>query len=325
MNRIALLVYYVGTFPKYFPYFVGSAILNTDVDFYIFSDQVSQAKVLDNVKIIPLTLHEFNDLASSKLGIKIQIAHGYKLCDLKPSYGVIFEDYLKSYDFWGHCDLDVLWGKISNFITNDILENFDVITTLETHLAGHFILYRNSGISLNLFRQTDDYKKVFMDGTTNYHFDEACLRYGEFHPPDELRQSGRTVSMSDIAMSLKLQNKLKLYMKKIIRDHPDPIQYIYRNGFFTDLNGGEEFMYLHLSHVKNYWHFYIPPLDQMPSKISKLTVIPGGIIPSLPGELMPKLKWQVSKTLFSLNYLLRRVKQFGLSASLSKLTKKFAG
>jgi hypothetical protein len=322
MNRIALIVCYIGSFPRYFRYSTDSAARNSDVDFYIFSDQVSQPEISGNIKILPLTLESFSSLASLKLGLNVSLSYGYKLCDFKPAYGVIFEDYLKPYDFWGYCDIDVIWGKINCFITEDILENFDIITTLETHLAGHFTLYRNNETTLNLFRYTDDYKKIFTDGTTNYHFDESCLRYGEFYEPDELKQFGKTVSMSDIAMTLKMKQKLRLYMKKVIRDHPDPICYEYRDGVLTDLNNGEEFMYHHLSHVKNDWNFFILPISQLPSTFK---IVPEGIIPGSPGELLPKLKWQIGKTLFSLNYLFHRVKQFGISTSFRKLTQKITG
>ena len=36
--------------------------------------------------------------------------------DLRPAYGVLFEEYLDGYDFWGHCDLDVLFGRIRDHL-----------------------------------------------------------------------------------------------------------------------------------------------------------------------------------------------------------------
>jgi hypothetical protein len=78
----------------------------------------------------------------------------------------------------------------------------------------------------------------------------------------------------------------------------------------------------HLSHVKNDWNFFILPISQLPSTFK---IVPEGIIPGSPGELLPKLKWQIGKTLFSLNYLFHRVKQFGISTSFRKLTQKITG
>ena len=40
----------------------------------------------------------------------------YKLCDYKPVYGLIFDEDLQDYDFWGHCDVDLIFGDIRKFI-----------------------------------------------------------------------------------------------------------------------------------------------------------------------------------------------------------------
>ena len=39
-----------------------------------------------------------------------------KLCDYKPAYGLIFEDELIGYDYWGFCDTDILLGDIYQFL-----------------------------------------------------------------------------------------------------------------------------------------------------------------------------------------------------------------
>jgi hypothetical protein len=103
MNKIALVNCYMGTLSNYFQLFSDSAVHNPDIDFYIFNDKTEKINVSHNVKIIPLSLGEFNKLASSKLELSIGVTHnhGYKLNDFKPAYGVIFEYYLRGYDFWG--------------------------------------------------------------------------------------------------------------------------------------------------------------------------------------------------------------------------------
>ena len=53
-------------------------------------------------------------------------------------YGIIFADYLKDYDFWGFCDIDLILGDLSEFITNERLEKYDRIG-----IRGHLTLIRN--------------------------------------------------------------------------------------------------------------------------------------------------------------------------------------
>ena len=81
-------------------------------------------------------------------------------------YGEIFEDYLLGYDFWGMCDMDMIFGDLSRFITTDILEKHDKIYQL-----GHLTLYRNNKEVNGRFR-LDGYaigkKLLKLSVTVNY-------------------------------------------------------------------------------------------------------------------------------------------------------------
>ena len=54
-------------------------------------------------------------LSSRKLGFEVYLERPYKCCDLKPAYGVIFEEYLTAYSYWGHCDFDLIFGDLQYF------------------------------------------------------------------------------------------------------------------------------------------------------------------------------------------------------------------
>lgn len=324
MNRIALVNCYIGTLPDYFQYFYETALLNPEIDFYIFNNTFSQPNNASNVNMIPITLEDFNLLASSKLQVNIDIKQdfGYKLNDFKPAYGVIFEEYLKDYEFWGYCDLDIIWGRVNNFITSEILSNYDVISVEAGHIAGHFTLFRNQGITTDLFRQTDDYIKVFTDSATSYDYDECGFRWRKSYPLDELHQSSQTVSIYDIVMDLKGKGLLRLYLQYISRQFPDPFRYVYRNGVFEDLNLGLEFMYFHLFVVKNDWRFYIPQFSCLPSNFM---ITPEGIIPGLPGNTLSINKWKINRTLYIINYLFNKLKMIGLFPFFKKIVYKLHG
>ena len=51
---------------------------------------------------------------------------------------IFFQKYLKQYPFWGHCDVDLIFGNIDEFIISKIRDNYDRIGIL-----GHFTLYKN--------------------------------------------------------------------------------------------------------------------------------------------------------------------------------------
>ncbi len=168
MYKIALIVCYYGQFPDYFDIWFRSCELNSEIDFIIVTD-INVAKRAKNIKVIKLSIDELREKISDVVGIKVALKSPYKLCDYKPFYGEVLKEYLKDYDFWGHCDIDVIWGKLSSFITNDILKNYDLIG-----IYGHLMLYRNIDYMNKLFSKKGgqfSYKQVCKN-PENYSFDE---------------------------------------------------------------------------------------------------------------------------------------------------------
>lgn len=137
--KIAFIIPYFGKFPEYFKFWLKTAGWNQNIDFLIFTDDQTKFDYPANIKVRYMSFIEMKEYIQKKFSFKISLDCPYKLCDYKLAYGYIFEEYLKSYDFWGHCDLDVIWGNIRNFLTDEILDNYDKI--LE---HGHCELYRNT-------------------------------------------------------------------------------------------------------------------------------------------------------------------------------------
>lgn len=136
INKIAIIIPYFGKFPNTFEMWKESCKKNSNIDWIIVTDL--NFKEENNIKKFFCTMDEIQKRASNILGIDVKISHPYKLCDYRPLYGGIFQDILSKYDFWGHCDMDMIFGNISNFITEDILYKYDKL-----FINGHFVLYRN--------------------------------------------------------------------------------------------------------------------------------------------------------------------------------------
>ena len=116
MNKTVIIGVYFGKFPEYFDLWLKSAKYNRNVDFLIFTDQKMKVNI-QNIRFIEITIQDMEKLASKKLEIEINLKRPYKCCDYKPVYGIIFEDYIKKYEFWGHCDFDMIFGDILSFVT----------------------------------------------------------------------------------------------------------------------------------------------------------------------------------------------------------------
>jgi len=159
MKSIILISVYFGEFPYYFPLFVESANHNKSVKWIIFTDKGwgKSFGEQENVHIIEFDRYKFEKLASTKLRQRIKIKTSYKLCDFKPSYGKIFEDYTAGYDFWGHTDIDVVWGDLRKFLTDDVLDGHDLITATgnsgcNRYVSGVFTIYKNTKKINNIYR-----------------------------------------------------------------------------------------------------------------------------------------------------------------------------
>lgn len=267
MKKACLVTFYSGALPSYFPFFAHSCRKNPDMDFMVFNDRIESDRRDGNVILKKLSLPEFEKLVEEKAGIKVSIARGYKLADFKPLYGVLFEDYLRDHAFWGYCDIDLIFGKIGEFITTDLLETCDVITSTPKWISGHFTIFRNNEFCRRLFERSPSHRWILQDTDRNWYLEESCKRWkGEFYSIDELVASGQPVSMYDVVRNLERAGQLRAAFTDHIREHTlrDRVDYLYKDGRLTDLTKGEGFLYHHLITIKNFWHFYIPRWKEVP-------------------------------------------------------------
>lgn len=174
MYRIVYIIPYFGKMRNDFNIWLKSCSYNNTIDFLIFTDDHNDYNYPANVYVKYIALAELKLQIEEKLGFNIAMSHPYKFCDLKPAYGDIFSDYISEYDFWGHCDTDLIWGDIRTFITDEILSKYEKIGFL-----GHSTLYKNTK-EINLrYRISIDgcetnYKKVFQN-EQGFHFDEGFM------------------------------------------------------------------------------------------------------------------------------------------------------
>lgn len=174
---IAILTSWYGPYPWYFSYFINSCSYNLSIDFYIITN--NQQPIFNkpaNVKIIYKTLEEIKTTASKKLGFKVNINYPYKLCDLRPAYGLIFSEYIEGYDFWGVGDIDVVYGQLRNFLTTKLLGNYDIFSFRPEYLTGCLTIFRNTKKMNELFMQSRDYK-IILAKKKYCNFDECNFMF----------------------------------------------------------------------------------------------------------------------------------------------------
>ncbi len=288
MKKIALIACYFGPFPLWFPFWMKTCAANPSLDFLIYTDQPEPENVPGNMSFRKTTLAAVRKLAAEKLDFPaLSLERPYKLCDYKPLYGLIFQDDLTAYDFWGHLDVDLFLGNISRFVSDEMLEKYDKLYPL-----GHLSIYRNT---------EECSRRFFLDGAKydwrdvlsidkNFCFDEwpgiyAIYRQHQFSLYDKIDFA----DVSWLSRRFSLRARSSAEYARPAKDYPHQL-------FFWDrgelrrayLKNGEvlydDFLYLHFLRRKLY------AMQGLSTKTADAFFItPSGLFPKAPGaEVSPE-------------------------------------
>ena len=147
-----------------------SVAYNPTVDFLLVTDISYDKPYPPNVKVIDMTFGCLKARIQANFDFTISLDIPYKLCDYKPTWGLVFQNELASYDYWGYCDIDQVFGAIRDFVTDRVLDRYPRVGYL-----GHFSLFRNCTELNLLFMQSGalfDYRSVY-SSSCPHAFDEA--------------------------------------------------------------------------------------------------------------------------------------------------------
>jgi hypothetical protein len=177
--RTLIIIPYFGRFPSFFQDFLNSCKFNKSFNWLIITDDYTNYDFPINVKVIYDSFPEFVSKIQSRFDFKIEIKRPHKLCDFKVAYGYIFNEEIAGYDYWGHGDLDVIYGDLNKFLNPLMNEGYDKIYSL-----GHLSIYKNNLKVNTAFKSNINGKDVYKYVFTNdfgYAFDEWHCRLGSIN------------------------------------------------------------------------------------------------------------------------------------------------
>jgi hypothetical protein len=252
LKSILIIVPYFGQFPEWFPLYLESCRWNPTVNWLFFTDCTIPDAVPPNTQFVPIAYGDYCQLISDRLQIPFPVGSPYKLCDVKPAYGAIHQDYLDGYDYFGFGDIDVIYGDIRAFYTDSVLGH-NTISTLDRIVSGHLFLMKNQPRWINAFRQIPDWQ------TKLSHPDHQCL--DEYWLTKVLRGNRQFPKWLSRAMGwVDPYKRHHLFVER----HASPlVEWAWKDGTFNYplkwywLNGkltneqGEEFLYLHFMNFKS--------------------------------------------------------------------------
>jgi hypothetical protein len=158
-----VIALYFGQLPPYFQLTLQSMAHNADVDWLLITDSTAP-DLPPNVTRLQTTFADFCARIQKHFPFTVNIPRPYKIVDFRPAFGELLEEYVLEYDFWGHCDLDLLFGDIRRFLTEDITDNYDKLL-----MRGAFSMYRNTPEVNSWYRNSAfgvDYRDVFASPNT---------------------------------------------------------------------------------------------------------------------------------------------------------------
>lgn len=136
------------------PVFLESCRLQEGYEWILVGEQRVPYDLPENVSFVEMTLGEIEGRIEA-CGFPVPKEFiPYKFCDYKPAYGLIFSDLLEGAKFWGHGDLDLVYGRLSERVNEAFLEGVDVFSA-DDRSCGHFQIYRNQENVNSLIFQID--------------------------------------------------------------------------------------------------------------------------------------------------------------------------
>lgn len=132
-----VMAVWFGLLPAWFGLWLESCKANPEVSFLIVTDQ-EIGNVPANVHVLSGTLLDVRERLSAVCGVPVQLSRPYKLCDYKPFMGSAFADELRGYDYWGFCDIDLVFGNLTSYFRDLNLGKYDKFLPL-----GHLFIVRN--------------------------------------------------------------------------------------------------------------------------------------------------------------------------------------
>ena len=248
MKKINLIIPYFGKFPNYFQLFLNSCRFNPTINWTIITDCIEEYDYPSNVKKIYMSFEEIKKKFQSKFDFLISLNSPYKLCDYKPAYGYIFSELNEGYDYWGHSDLDLIYGNLRQYLTDDVL-SYDKLFVL-----GHFTLYRNvkeiNTLFMHSYSKGDFYKTVY-NSPESFNFDEQFMDKPNIN--DLFVENGKTVYTERFCADIYTKSSMfYLDLGDGKKEDKKNAFFLWNKGIlyrFINENGNiekKEYMYIHL-------------------------------------------------------------------------------
>lgn len=262
MKKIIILFPYFGSLPPHYKMWRTSALRNQSIDYMFFTD--ADIEPANNIIVHKMQFTYFQQQVQKVFNFPIVLDRPYKLCEYKQAYGFILQEYIKDYDFWGYGDLDLVYGDIRAFLTDDVLKYKFLLGW------GHLTFLHNDEDTNTYFMKQvsgyQNYKDAFSTSNITF-FDE----YGHHGCSDKWRDCRPNDCWLEWPFDDVSKPKQSYHFNSLTRDWNQVIfEHIDNKLYMIRFNNGKiekkESLYAHFQHrgfmkdrISDYTHFLILP------------------------------------------------------------------
>lgn len=174
--KVLLIVPYFGPFGPWVPLYLHSLANQHTLDLLLLSDTEPPA-LPPNARRVPLTFDELRRLAVDRLGTPVRLQRMRNICDLRPAYGLIFQEFTQGYEYWAFGDEDVLYGDLDRLLAPHLDAKPDLVVPAANGKSGHLTIFRNTARANELAMRDPAYKDVLVS-YEHWAYDETSWRCG---------------------------------------------------------------------------------------------------------------------------------------------------
>jgi hypothetical protein len=262
--RIAILIPYFGRWEPWTHLFFETVRRNPSIDFFVFTDCDPAGLESENVTFHRLSFADYTRRIQAVFP-EFTPSDAYKICDYRPLFGRIHEGELQGYDFWGWCDIDLLFGDIRVFYDRDVLSNYDVISTHADRISGHLALFRNTERNRSMYQRIYDWKSALRNkeivGIDEWGFTNAFL----MTVFDRLNEKFGWALDNSLTRWMSHRRRRRLYLREQYTtpflpkpwldgtlNSDQPSRWFWKDGTVSNArDGARAFLYLHLMNFKS--------------------------------------------------------------------------
>ena len=162
MLKKLLICPYFGDFPPWMGQFIENA---------------KEIKKYGYDILIDTDLQGFKKRVKRVLDIDCPVVWGEpKVWDYRACLGVLYKDEIADYDFYGHCDFDMVFGNLNTFFPDEFYKGLDIHSNHHSYMCGCFSLYRNRAEVREVFKTVPNWKQYLTERQPNGWVEQAFSR-----------------------------------------------------------------------------------------------------------------------------------------------------